>query len=630
MTVSAAILIAACIVTGVGLTYLTGVRLVLEERIAYGTVVGVMATVLVAVPAGWVFGFGSTSVWVATGVALAISGLGWYRSTLSADWADLGARLGRGWRDPGNPLPLFALLVPSWIVATRILTLAYTTNAEGDIFAGHLAVFSDWQAHLAYTSSFAEADNVWFDLTLASGNDLTYHVGINYFAALLVPLGTSLTSALTISSGVLAFAFPAIMYLVGVRLFQSRAVGLAATLLFTMFGGLGFLRFAGDVADEGIDLIWDIPLTYTRDPSEGWWIENPVVGNLYPQRPTLFGFSITLIVVGLLWAARRDWSRRTFLCAGVLVGFAPFFHLFGFGTSLVLGVIWALMDRRREWLWFVIPAVAIALPFVIWMYPDSSDTADWFFNWVGEVSDDNHLTFWLKNLGLFLPLLVVAQFWRAAVPRAIAIASLPVWLWFLVPNAVKPHPWVGNNTHYFVFVLLLGSYLVAAVLVALVRWDRFLGGGIAALMGISLIATGAIDLWTAMDSTTDTNLVMTGSDQLVAEWAIEETPDDAVFVIGPTHRHPLPALGGRTVVTAFSGWVFDLGIPDWAQRRTDSRTILAGDEGYEALLANYGVDYVVVGPYEVADFDADAQFWAAQADPVYDFGGYAVYEVAQP
>ena len=103
-----------------------------------------------------------------------------------------------------------------------------------------------------------------------------------------------------------------------------------------------------------------------------------------------------------------------------------------------------------------------------------------------------------------------------------------------------------------------------------------------------------------------------------------------MFVIGPTHRHPLPALGGRTVVTAFSGWVFDLGIPDWAQRRTDSRTILAGGDGYEALLANYGVDYVVVGPYEVADFDADPGFWAALADPVYDFGGYAVYEVTRP
>ena len=630
MTFSVALLIVACIVTGFGLTYLSGVLFKLEERLAYGTVIGLMVTVLAAVPCGWVFGFGSTSVWVGAGLALAISAVGWSRSTFGADWADFCGRLGRGWRDPGNPLPLFALLVPSWIVATRILTTAYTTNAEGDVFAGHLAVFSDWQAHLAYTSSFAEADNVWFDLTLASGNDLTYHVGINYLAAMFVPLGASLTSALTISSGVLAFAFPAIMYLVGMRLFSSRAVGLVATLLFTMFGGLGFARFAGDVADEGLDLIWDIPLTYTRDPSEGWWIENPVVGNLYPQRPTLFGFSITLIAIGVLWAARRNWSRRAFAFAGVLVGVAPFFHLFGFGTALVLGLIWALMDRRREWLWFVVPALVVALPFVIWMFPESSDSADWFFNWVGEVSDDNHLKFWAKNLGLFLPLVLIAQFWRKAVPRAIAIASLPIWLWFLVPNAIKPHPWEGNNTHYFVFVLLLGSYLVAAVLVALVRWHHLVGGAAAVLMGFSLIATGAIDLWTAMDSTTGSNQVMTGSDQLVAEWAVEATPDDAVFVIGPTHRHPLPALAGRTVVTAFSGWVFDLGIPDWAERREDSRTILAGGDGFGALLDKYGVDYVVVGPYEVNDFGANPQFWAATGNPVYDFGGYAVYEIAQP
>jgi len=226
-------------------------------------------------------------------------------------------------------------------------------------------------------------------------------------------------------------------------------------------------------------------------------------------------------------------------------------------------------------------------------------------------------------------LLLIAQFWREAVPKAIAIASLPIWLWFLVPNAIKPHPWEGNNTHYFVFVLLLGSYLVAAVLVALVRRDKLFGGVAALLVGFSLVATGAIDLWTAMDSTTGSNQVMTGSDQLVAEWAVEETADDAVFVIGPTHRHPIPALAGRTVVTAFSGWVFDLGIPDWFQRAEDSRAILAGRDGYQNLLADYGVDYVVVGPYEVADFGANAQLWAATSEPVYDFGGYSVYEVSQ-
>jgi hypothetical protein len=629
MTLLVALLIGTCVATGAGFTYLSGVRLLLEERVAYGTVIGLMVTVLVAVPAGWIFDFGSTSVWVAAIGALALSGIGWYRSSLGADWQDFVGRIGGGWRDPGNPLPLLLLLIPSWIVAVRILSLAYTTNAEGDVFAGHLAVFSDWQAHLAYTSSFAEANNVGFDLTLASGNDLTYHVGINYLAAMFVPLGASLTSALTISSGILAFAFPAIMYLVGVRIFSSRAVGMLATLLFTMFGGLGFLRFAGDVADQGIDLIWDIHLTYTRDPSEGWWIENPVIGNLYPQRPTLFGFSITLIVIGLLWAARRNWTRRTFACAGVLVGLAPFFHLFGFGTSLALGLIWAVMDRRREWLWFVVPALVVALPFVIWMLPESSDSADWFFNWVSEVSDDDHIRFWVKNLGLFLPLLLIAQFWRAAVPKAIAVASLPIWLWFLIPNAIKPHPWEGNNTHYFVFVLLLGSFLVAAVLVALVRRFRVLGAAAALLMAFSLTATGAVDLWTAMDSTTGVNQIMTGSDQLVAEWAIEETPADAIFVIGPTHRHPLPALGGRTVVTAFSGWVFDLGIPDWFERAEDSRTILAGDEGYQDLLGQYGVDYVVVGPYEINDFGANAAFWRSVAKPVYDFGGYTVYEVAQ-
>jgi hypothetical protein len=624
-----AALLCTCVVTGVGLSALTPLRLSFEERVAYGAVVGAMAVVLSGIVVTRLFDFSGASVTVAVLVALAVGLVGVVRSrrVLHADIANLVARSRLSPMHPESPAPLFVLVVPAWVVTVRILDGAYPAAADGGIDAGHLATFSDWQAHLAYAGSFAYGGSLDLELPIASGNDLAYHFGINFLAAMIVSAGSSLTAGLQISSGYLAFAFPAVMYLVGVRIFERRAVAFWATVIFVLFGGWGWSRFLDDVGERGWSVIWDLPRTYTRDPGEGWWIENPVVGVLYPQRPTLFGLSIALIATALLWTGYRHGGRGPFLTAGVIVGAAPLFHLFGYGTALVLGILWAVMDRRRVWLWFVVPAVVLSIPAVAFLLPPSS-SADWFYDWVGHVSDDNWVWFWLKNLGLFLPLVLVGQLWKGTLTKTHAIAFVPVWLWFIVPNFVKPHPWEGNNTHYFVFFLVLGVFPVAATLVRLT--DVFPSStAVVAVVVVTMTAAGALDIFAAADRTTGRYPLMSGSDVLVAEWVRENTDPEAVLVVAPSNTHSIPALSGRTVQMSFSGWVFDLGIEDWAERSGDAGTILARGAGADDLIEEYGVDYVVIGPRERVDFGADPAVWDAVAPVAYDFGGYRIYAASE-
>jgi len=676
VTLQVWILLLNCIVVGAGLTYFTDVDFSLEERVSYGAFFGLIWFVILTVLLSQVLDFTGATVAIAAGAALVSAAVAAAinRETLAADVAGFSERVRLPVRSADSPAILAALLIPSWFVATRILRLAYNDNGGGGLGSGHLATFSDWQAHLTYTASFAYANNVGFDLPMATGVPMQYHNGINVFAATLTAAGASLHDALTISAGYCAFAFPAVMFLVGRRIFESRAIALVGTLLFFLFGGWGWRRFFSDLADQGLGIINDLPLTYTRlQIEDDIWMENPVIGHLFPQRPTLIGFPITLIVCALLWRAVHTRSNTTFATAGVIVGLMPFFNLFGFGTPLALGLIWAGMEilgaRRSSsktitpesgaddvddhdaeasavdvvdgeatpvwigWLYFAVPALFLALVVVLLMLPENSDAADWWYGWATETmqvpagSVGAIIWFWMKNFGFFLPLLLVAQLSKNVLPRRIAIASIPIWLWFIVPNFIKPHPWPGNNTHYFVFVLLLGAFLVAALLMKLVENWQLAGGVVAGLLMATMTLAGILDIRSAADSSTGRAGLMEAGDGAAGMWARNNTDPDSVFVIQGSHLHPVPALSGRPVIVGFAGWVFDLGVSDWGDRAAHSTQILQGAEGHEVYLDQYGVDYVVIGPFELNEAQANPGYWDGVAPLVYDFGGYRIYEV---
>src|SRR2546430_3662277 len=125
---------------------------------------------------------------------------------------------------------------------------------------------------------------------------------IDLLGASLVPLGTSLTSALVLSSGVLALAFPAVMYLAGVRLVASRGAAALAVLVFTLSGGLGFVLVLQDVVHTGPDALQRTGLLTQNPDANIQWL-NPGLAWLLPQRSILFRLGLALLVMALLWVA---------------------------------------------------------------------------------------------------------------------------------------------------------------------------------------------------------------------------------------------------------------------------------------------------------------------------------------
>jgi hypothetical protein len=628
MPLPVALYLVLCALAGAGMTYLSRLPLRLEERAAFGMVVGAMAATAAGFVAALVIGLNLWSILGGLALALAVSAAGWrlaLAGELRAEAADLGRRWSAPWRSAEHPWPLWGLLAVCWAFALYYLGGGYSFTPAGLLTTAN-GFYGDWAAHLAYAGSFAYGQNLPPEFPVDPGHRMAYPFMVDFFAASLVDLGASLTSSLVLTSGYLALALPAVVALAGARLVGSLAAASAGCLVFLLGGGLGFLNFFSDLDRLGAAALQHVPRFYTMDPDRNYQWMNPVLAYLVPQRSVLFGLAVALMVAALLVVARDRAPWPAYAFAGVVAGLAPLFHLHGYGTALALAAFWALFDRRRGYVAFFVPALGLGLPVTAWMLQGGTTDIRALPGWLADFPPhhDGAIWFWLKNTGLLIPSLVAAQLWAGTLPAGMAARLGPIWLWFLVPNFVVFQPWEWDNTKFFIFWFLFGSLMVGALLVRLAR-RGVEGAVIAAILAAVLCASGGLDLARALDRTQMTAVFVDSNGLAVAQWAREHTDPKAIFAVAPQHNEPVTALGGRRVVAGYGGWLWTYGLSDWVQKTDEERRILAGDPATADLLARDHVSYVVIGPQEIG-FGASPAYWGAHGDVVYQSGGYTVYK----
>jgi hypothetical protein len=580
-----------------------------------------------------------------TAVALAILVLN--RRQLGDDLFDARARWTRPVTSPGHPWPLVAifLLCAAWTVP--FFGNAYQYRHDG-LYAGYINIWGDWAAHLSFTGSFAYGHNFPPEFPIDPGNHLGYPFMMDFLAANLVPLGSSLTSSLVLTSGLLGLAFPAVMYLAASRFAGGRAAGAIATVVFLMSGGIGFVYLLGDLSARGLAILSHLPREYTLDRELNFQWLNPVLAYLVPQRTTLFGFSLALIVLLLVWTAtREELGWPAYLFAGVVAGLMPAFHVHAWGTVVALSAFWFLFTRRREWFAFFVPAVVLAAPVLVWMWPPANNSycgnVGTFFGyclepgWLSytDIKRDglpwavpDFVWFWIKNTALLIPLIIAGHVLNRWIPTRFATWFAPMWLWFAVPSVIVLQPWDWDNTKFFIFFVLLGSIVAGAVLAALFKRGA-VGSLVAAVMLVVMVLSGGLDLARARDTTVSSYQFVDTRGLQLADWVRSHTPADAIFVVADEHNSPIPTLSGRRVMIGYPGWLYTYGLADYGQKTNDAQLILQGDPSTPELLKMYHVSYVLIGPQELSQsHGASAAYWAEHGTLVYDNVEYRVFRVS--
>lgn len=634
------LVVVVCIAaSGFGLTTWMSDRLRFEERFAIGVAAGAMVTSVTTFLAFELVGMG----WGALGIGVGLPGVAGAIGVHRHRWVQRdGAR--SAWRRLRLPTarasslrPFAAISAASLAVTTRILSLSYQTTPQG-ISAGSLAIWGDWSAHLAYAGSFAFGDNRGLDLPTAAGTGFRYHFLADFFGSVFTVSGSTLQQSMVLSEWMLAAALPPLLWCMVLRLTRSRLTAGLTLLLFTLSGGVGLWYFARDVTNDGWGIVTRLPQTYARMPDLHLWVDNTISASLYAQRSTLMGLCAGCAAAILILVSRPSWSRRGFIAAGLLIGVTGIAHAHTLLTALALaGLAW-FVDRRRSdeattWWWFIAPAAVIGLPFA-WLISPETNSIRWLLGWMAPQSDQSWPWFWLRNVGLLLPLYVGITL-IGGVPQRLRRVTTPLWLWFIVPNLIAFHPAEWNNTKYFLFwqlggCLLVASWLNRAFSSAVQRRPLMARSALqfaAVLAALLMMSAGGLDTVRAMQRSSAIPWVE-HDEVSAALWLRDHSAADDVLVYGTSNTSAVAALSGRRAVSGYPGWTYDLGLPDWATRWNASRAILAGGPTADADIVSYGVDWVVIGPLERRDFTASDTYWDEHGTLAFEQGDYRIYSTA--
>jgi hypothetical protein len=316
------------------------------------------------------------------------------------------------------------------------------------------------------------------------------------------------------------------------------------------------------------------------------------------------------------------------IAAGLLAGLLPLVHAHSFVVMMSMGMCLAVLQavvsmfgaRRnggsveewagdsvftqvwrvwRPWLAFAVAASVVSVPQMFWATRESAVRAGQFFGWEfgWDHGAESVAWFWLKNTGVFIPLLVAALAWRGREPlvsRRLLYFYLPFVLCFVVPNVYKLSPWVWDNIKVLFYWWIASAPLVALVLARL--WRR---GAVWRAVAVGLLlaqtAAGGLDVWRAASGTVERR-TFDAAGITFAELVRRETPPRSLILHAPTYNDPVYLTGRRTFL-GYPGHVWSHGI-DYAAREAELKSIYAGAAEAPGLIAKEGIEYVVVGPLE--------------------------------
>ena len=529
-------------------------------------------------------------------------------------------------------------------------------SQDGGIFTNNNNNLGDLPFHFSVIQGFLHGANFPPQDTEYAGARLTYPFLIDFVTAQLMEVGASAAAAFLLQSFLLMLASIGLFYRAALLMTRSVFATIVAPLLFLFSGGLGFLHFFQDphVGRTWLDLLRHVPREYTMNGDEGLRWGNALTTLLTTQRGLPLAIPFALSVCTIWWQERGNRgdgaSMRRSVAAGALTGMLPLIHGHTFLMLLLVGGIFAFSDLVNalrpgraqfkacivKWALFFGIAVVLAIPQTLLLSQGSAvDKAGFFAYEPGWVADPGNLAgFWWLNLGLFIPLLVVAllarRHGRPLIGRRLRYFYLPFLVCFLLPNIVRLAPWDMDNMKIFLYWHLASSIVVASLLAWL--WRRNLAlKAVSLVLVASLTLSGALDVLRVVEGV-QSQQIFDQNGIAFANAVQVATPPNSVILHYPLHNHPL-LLAGRHLVMGYEGHLWSHGI-DSHVRKHDVQEIYAGAPDARALIAKYHIDYVVVGYPEQIDpnstqIQTRPSLWAGYP-VVVSTGGYTLYDVRKP
>ena len=486
------------------------------ELLGYGPVLGTaIGTVLLLGLAGPI-GLGGAVLAVSIFSLLVAAaywprGRGWMSGVVARLWNDL------GW------LP--CLVIALFVVRLGLLWSGALSLEPDGLWAGHQYIWGDWTVHLGDTTSFAYGDNFPPTHPRLAGAPLAYHYLTSLTAAGMVAVGLDPTAALPIQSFMFSTLLVVGLYAFGLRLTGDRAMATLALVLFMLGGSLGWVLLFDPANGGPLQALATNPWDAAAQQEANFWWLNPYFALIMSQRSALYGIPLVLLILTVLLVGVKDGNWRRFAFAGAVAGILPLAHLGSFAALALIAPFLVLLFPQRGWLAFFGVWIVIGGAVLFGVQGGearSSSGLRWEPGWLAD--EEPWPWFWIKNLGLLIPLGAVTLFSRSVIPaasRRLLLAFLPI---FVVANTFILSVVRWDNSKVLLFFFLALVILAAAAVVALWRVQRDpLSRALLALAVASIVASGVLTNASQMMGL-DRTLMARPVDLDLAAWVRREPP----------------------------------------------------------------------------------------------------------
>ena len=564
------------------------------------------------------------------------------------------------------------------ILLAMVFNRAVFERPDG-IYTGVMNNLGDLPLHLQVINSFAQGHNLPPEDPTFAGVRFAYPFLVDFLAAMMVRAGAGVIFAMWLQNIVMAMALVGLLHYWTILLTRNRLAGVIAPLLVLFSGGLGWwLLFSEGSGDGFFATLGNLQHDFTIVPNSILRWGNSLTTLFVPQRSILFGMPLAITIFCQWWlaisqqenastsaadltadtgleqqstgkAAKLSKSRRKalqkagalpqpeppnfylrrMLAAGLCAGLLPLIHAHTFLVVMAAATCLLLIFRsaRRSWLYFFAVALIVCAPEVLWLANTGGVNTHSYLGWQPGWDHGQHniIWFWFVNTGLFIPLLAVSLAWRRGtlkLPQRVLKFYIPFIFCFIVLNLFKAAPWVWDN----IKVLFLW-YVASAPLVAwlLAQWwqQRSFLRWLAPVVLATLLLAGALDVLRVVSEASEYQ-EFDAQGIAAASVISAQTAPRALVLHAPTYNSPV-FLTGRRSLLGYPGWMWSRGL-DYSERSADIARIYLGAPEAEGLLRKYNVDYVLVGPMELASFKVNEQFWS-KFKTLSQAGAYRVYQI---
>ncbi|TVM00309.1 MAG: hypothetical protein CV087_14350 [Candidatus Brocadia sp. WS118] len=631
------------IVTGFLLTYLLSSRYSIFERVAYGVTLGFGLHTWLVYLFSLLWRLQFKCIYLSTSVLILFCSL-----FLWIKWISLKDKILHEAREIKNNfladkascavhLAVFSFFTTIfWRLFSRTILFK-----EDGLYVGLTNNYGDLPLHMAYITSFVWGNNIPPQDPSFAGEKLVYPFLSDFLSAIFLELGLNFRDILFIPGLLLTVSLYGVLYSFTYRLTRKRLAAIISTFLFFFSGGFGFYYFFHDLVNTSHTLwsfLMHIPRDYTKIlPLNYQWI-TPLTCLNVPQRAFLFGFPITLLIFSLLSTGITYKQWREFLFAGILAGTLPFFHSHSFLAMLMVTIPLGLIFWDwRKWFLFFMPAFTLSLPQVVYLSGHVGGGSFFKPNFGWTAGNENVLWFWLKNTGLFCPLIItgfttIFIFRRGTDHRAstrLGLFSLPFLILFLVPNLVLFAPWNWDNIKIFIYWFLGMTPVAACAMVRLYENPCYKIPSRVCFFIVMFFLTfaGSIDVFKyAIVPVTGWKEFSTEEMELARRISLE-TPPDAIFLSAPIFNHPV-FLSGRKSLMGHPAHIWSHGYHGAQRRERDIQKMLKGKPNILSLINTYKPSYATIGPHEKR-MGANKGFFDNNCPIIITTKNYTVYDLTR-